>query len=435
MSKKSLIDRVRVKEPCTQDWETMRGNDQIRFCDHCAKDVNDISSMTKKEAIKLVRRSGGQLCIRYREDPRTGSRLFAPNVSKLIRQSGAAAGVLSASLLLANPVYTQGGAAVVQFERLARSSGGTSSISGIVCDQNGAVIPFAVVSVTNQETSEYFVQNASAEGVYEFKNLAAGKYKLRIEAGGFETTELADMEVIDGIDTKRTIQMEVHKVGATVDVPIDGENYHTVVVGGAMAMTVSEYKSHPLVQAVLNDDIDEVRELLQKKPKVNVRDKSENGITPLHAAVQNGNVEIAALLLSYGAKVNARDTDKRTPLMMIDYDAETEMLDLLLVYGARFDLKDKRKNTLLHYAVKNSAGENVFGRLLILGLDINAANKEGQTPLMLAVEEEDSSLVEMLLAAGANVNAIDKEKRNAWSLTENAAIRELLVSYNARPLE
>src|SRR5688500_928746 len=113
MSKKSFIDQIEVKEPCTQDWETMEGNDTGRFCDHCAKDVNDLSAMTRKKARRLVRNSNGNLCVRYRFDTRTSVRIFAPAVTRLARRSGAAAGVLSASMLLANPIYPQGQSQVV----------------------------------------------------------------------------------------------------------------------------------------------------------------------------------------------------------------------------------------------------------------------------------------------------------------------------------
>src|SRR6187399_1951348 len=101
MSKKSFIDRIKVKDPCTQDWETMRGNESVRFCDHCVKSVTDLSTMTRKLAMKMVRESNGRVCIRYIEDPHTKKPVFADRFVHLTRSAPSlAAGVMSASMSL-----------------------------------------------------------------------------------------------------------------------------------------------------------------------------------------------------------------------------------------------------------------------------------------------------------------------------------------------
>src|SRR5215831_11299521 len=66
MSKyKSLIDRIDIPSPCNADWESMIGNDQVRFCEHCSLTVHDISTMTRRRAEQLVAKSEGRLCVRY----------------------------------------------------------------------------------------------------------------------------------------------------------------------------------------------------------------------------------------------------------------------------------------------------------------------------------------------------------------------------------
>src|SRR5688500_20377721 len=97
---KSFIDSIKVENPCTEKWEEMTGNERVRFCSHCAKDVNNISEMTRKEAARLVRKSGGRLCVRYRTDPGTNSPVFSARVTSFARQT-AAAGVLGTSLVAA----------------------------------------------------------------------------------------------------------------------------------------------------------------------------------------------------------------------------------------------------------------------------------------------------------------------------------------------
>src|SRR5687767_10178935 len=115
MKKPGFIDSVRVKDPCTQAWDEMVGNDKTRFCTHCAKDVNNLSAMTRKEALKLVRRSGGSLCIRYIQQPVTKAPVFADQLTQITRRRTPlmAAGVMTASLSLSALTYAQGGAMVV----------------------------------------------------------------------------------------------------------------------------------------------------------------------------------------------------------------------------------------------------------------------------------------------------------------------------------
>src|SRR5215207_5216407 len=122
MQRKSFIDSIRVADPCTENWNEMTGNHRVRFCSHCAKDVNNISEMTRKEAARLVRKSGGRLCVRYRVDPKTSSPIFAERVASVARH-GLAAGVLGASLLAAG-AYAQTDSAerpLLQIERIEKS--------------------------------------------------------------------------------------------------------------------------------------------------------------------------------------------------------------------------------------------------------------------------------------------------------------------------
>ena len=45
-----LLDRVTIKTPCRESWDAMTGDDRVRFCARCSKDVYDLSAMTEDEA-------------------------------------------------------------------------------------------------------------------------------------------------------------------------------------------------------------------------------------------------------------------------------------------------------------------------------------------------------------------------------------------------
>ncbi len=61
-----LLDRVRVASPCKADWNEMLGDERVRFCLSCEKNVYNLSSMAKDDAEALLReRLGDDLCVRF----------------------------------------------------------------------------------------------------------------------------------------------------------------------------------------------------------------------------------------------------------------------------------------------------------------------------------------------------------------------------------
>jgi ankyrin repeat protein len=197
-------------------------------------------------------------------------------------------------------------------------------------------------------------------------------------------------------------------------------------------MVCSETVSrNPLVRAVMNDDLDEVRARVMMRAKVNVRDKSYDGISPLHAAVENGNIEIAQFLLDSGAKANIRDFRKRTPLMMMDGDATPEIVDLLLRHGAKVQSVDKEKNTVLHHFVENADDQDMVRLLVAQGINVNAVNGDRETALMIASKNGNTDDVKALLESGADVGRSNADNKTAWDLADNDEIKSLLESYGA----
>jgi hypothetical protein len=59
------LDNIRIASPCTADWNTMTGDERVRHCGSCKKDVFNLSSMRRDEAEALIREKNGDLCARY----------------------------------------------------------------------------------------------------------------------------------------------------------------------------------------------------------------------------------------------------------------------------------------------------------------------------------------------------------------------------------
>jgi hypothetical protein len=57
---------VRVASPCKADWNEMLGDERVRFCLGCEKNVYNLSALPKEEAEALLHaRLGNELCVRF----------------------------------------------------------------------------------------------------------------------------------------------------------------------------------------------------------------------------------------------------------------------------------------------------------------------------------------------------------------------------------
>src|SRR5438128_5187848 len=67
MARQSIrLDQVRVASPCSASWETMAGDERVRFCSRCEKNVYNLSALSAAAAQTLIDEyEGPQLCIRF----------------------------------------------------------------------------------------------------------------------------------------------------------------------------------------------------------------------------------------------------------------------------------------------------------------------------------------------------------------------------------
>lgn len=57
------LEAIHIASPCRADWNKMRGDDQVRHCASCAKNVYNLSAMTRDDATRLIREKEGDLCV------------------------------------------------------------------------------------------------------------------------------------------------------------------------------------------------------------------------------------------------------------------------------------------------------------------------------------------------------------------------------------
>lgn len=61
----SPLDNMKIASPCSADWDSMIGNDRVRFCGQCGLNVYNLSGMSRAEAERLIIEREGRLCVRF----------------------------------------------------------------------------------------------------------------------------------------------------------------------------------------------------------------------------------------------------------------------------------------------------------------------------------------------------------------------------------
>jgi ankyrin repeat protein len=138
----------------------------------------------------------------------------------------------------------------------------------------------------------------------------------------------------------------------------------------------------------------------------NVNAANRYGVSPLALAAATGNAALLAALIEAGADVNAPSQEGVTPLMTASRVGNVDALQLLLSRGAveRINAQERWKG---QSAVMWAAGEGHVAALDVLvaaGADVQARSKAGFTPVLFAVRNGHQDAVRALLKAGANAN-------------------------------
>ena len=151
------------------------------------------------------------------------------------------------------------------------------------------------------------------------------------------------------------------------------------------------------------EEVDIIDMLVQGKAKTEA--KNEFHQTPLHIFAQNGQLELAKMMLRRGAVVDSWDHEKVTPLMRAVFENKSETAELLLAYDASVTHKvGKDQDAVLHLAAEKGFSV-VVSKILDSGpphlVDVNIRNAKNQTPLWITVLNDHPETARMLIQHGA----------------------------------
>lgn len=150
-----------------------------------------------------------------------------------------------------------------------------------------------------------------------------------------------------------------------------------------------------LMNAVNNNDVARVKELVQQGVDVNELDASQD--SPLIMAAYKGYTEIVQLLLGAGADVSAVDPGmKATALHAAAYAGRLEAAKLLIQYGIDIDKQGPYNGyTALHDAIWQG-NKDVAQVLIESGANLTIQSNAGETPLAFAKAKHQTAIVQLI---------------------------------------
>ena len=159
-----------------------------------------------------------------------------------------------------------------------------------------------------------------------------------------------------------------------------------------------------VADAAMKGDRAAVRALLARKADVNA--PQTDGTTALHWAVRQDDLDTVDLLLRAGAKVSAANREGVTPLQLAAINGDAAMVQRLLKAGADPNRAlTQYGDTALMMAARTGKPDAV-SVLIESGANVNAKETwGGTTPLMWAVSEKHPAAAKVLIDHGADVNA------------------------------
>src|SRR5947209_7748148 len=92
----------------------------------------------------------------------------------------------------------------------------TAQIRGVVTDQTGAMVPQAIVTITNDGTNISATAHSDEHGQYILTGLRPAVYTIKAEHAGFRVME--NKNVVLQVDQQTTINFELHPLGVITTV-------------------------------------------------------------------------------------------------------------------------------------------------------------------------------------------------------------------------
>ncbi|XP_041364259.1 ankyrin repeat domain-containing protein 50-like [Gigantopelta aegis] len=173
-----------------------------------------------------------------------------------------------------------------------------------------------------------------------------------------------------------------------------------------------QYRGQTALQlAVREGNLEICRLLIERGADVNMRDAEMNSL--LNSACWRGHADIAKLLIENQADIDDRNDNGATALHVCAFKGHSDMCRMLLNADCDLDLLNRRGQTALYTATEQGY-EDIMRMLIKAGCDGNSGDlHDNKTPLIVAAQLGNGSLVQVLLDGGCKTDCRDRLGQNA----------------------
>lgn len=175
-----------------------------------------------------------------------------------------------------------------------------------------------------------------------------------------------------------------------------------------------------LYLAVQRGDLDQLERHIFWQSDINA--ELPNGQYPLHVAAEKGRIIMVKTLLKHGADIDRETAAGDTALDLSILSGRTQVAEVLLAQGAGLDASA----LLLKGAAAGITDRDSVRFLVERGADLEQRNTAGDSPLLIAIRQDNHRLASHLVNLGADVNAQTGDGTSALALARAVDAGELI---------
>lgn len=153
-------------------------------------------------------------------------------MERRLRTLASAVALMAMAALVSRVAYAQGGA--------------TSSLSGVVVDTGGGVVPGATVVVKSNATGTTFEVVTNETGAFSVPALNPGLYTVTVSLGGFKTSVVENVRLLAAVPAEIKVILELGALEETITVMAFSELVQTRSTSITSTMTVDQIQDLPL---------------------------------------------------------------------------------------------------------------------------------------------------------------------------------------------